>query len=266
MSFFRAFLRCPSKVRRASERPRQHCDGPRPCTGSRSVAWLRPTPNAWSGALTRSSSTSGSDGPPAGPSCAAQWTTTVSVDRFLLTGSAAPIEHPTHSGAGRIVTMRMRLQGLAERGLVAPTVSLAELLTGRRPDVGGDSPLQLRDYAEEVVASGFPGIRSGPARTRRLEIDGYLDRIVERDFAAQGGSGRDPAGLRRWMAAYAAATSTTATYETIRDAASSAEGRTPARSTTLSLPRGTRAAVDSRSGAGLAAHVPSSVTTPTCGI
>ena len=32
---------------------------------------------------------------------------------------------------------------------------------------------------------------------------------------------RDPAALRRWMSAYAAASSTTATFETIRDAASS---------------------------------------------
>ena len=156
---------------------------------------------------------------------------------FLLTGSMAPLEQPTHSGAGRIVTMRMRPLGLSERGIVAPTVSLAELLTGAQPDVGGRSPLDVVDYAEEIVAPGFPGLRAGTGRIRRLGLDGYLDRIVERDFAEQGRHLRDPDGLRRWLTAYAAATATTATFETIRDAATAADGQTPARSTTIDYRR-----------------------------
>jgi hypothetical protein len=44
---------------------------------------------------------------------------------------------------------------------------------------------------------------------------------------------RNPAGLRRWMTAYAAATSTTAPDETIRRAAGEANGGTPARTTTI---------------------------------
>ena len=40
--------------------------------------------------------------------------------RFLLTGSAAPVQAPTHSGAARIVTVRMRPLALAERGLGLP--------------------------------------------------------------------------------------------------------------------------------------------------
>ncbi len=153
--------------------------------------------------------------------------------RFLLTGSAAPAEQPTHSGAGRIVTLRMRPLGLSERGLVAPTVSLARLLTGERPAVSGTSWLQLGDYAEEVVASGFPELRDARGRARRARLDGYLDRIVERDFREQGHPVRDPGGLRRWMTAYAAATATTASFETIRDAATASDGRVPARSTTI---------------------------------
>ncbi len=153
--------------------------------------------------------------------------------RFLLTGSAAPTEQPTHSGAGRIVTLRMRPLSLVERGLVAPTVSLTELLTGARRAVSGISPLRLADYAEEIVASGLPGLRGTSGRARRMRLDGYLDRIVERDFAEQDRPLRDPAGLRRWMTAYAAATATTASFETIRDAATGAEGQIPARSTTV---------------------------------
>lgn len=153
--------------------------------------------------------------------------------RFLLTGSATPVELPTHSGAGRIVTVRMRPLGLSERGLVPPSVSLADLLAGRRPPVRGSSPLTLADYADQIVASGFPGLRGLSSRVRRTQLDGYLARIAERDFPEQEVVLRHPIGLRRWMTAYAAATATTASYETIRDAANAGEGAALARSTTL---------------------------------
>jgi len=152
--------------------------------------------------------------------------------RFLLTGSAAPVEQPTHSGAGRIVTVRMRPLTLTERGVAAPTVSLAELLTGRRAALGGSTTVTLSGYAEEIVASGLPGLRTFSGRPRRAQLDGYLDRLAEREFVEFGRPVRNPASLRRWMTAYAAATATTASYETIRDAASSGDGRIPARSTT----------------------------------
>src|SRR4051812_26980535 len=48
--------------------------------------------------------------------------------RFLLTGSATPTTAPTHSGAGRIVRLRMRPMTLPERGIAQPTVSLRALL------------------------------------------------------------------------------------------------------------------------------------------
>ena len=47
--------------------------------------------------------------------------------RFLLTGSVSRAHPPTHSGAGRIVTVRMRPFSLAERGLAGPAVSLTDL-------------------------------------------------------------------------------------------------------------------------------------------
>ncbi len=46
--------------------------------------------------------------------------------QFLLTGSATPTNAPTHSGAGRIVGLRMRPMSLAERGLIPATISLGE--------------------------------------------------------------------------------------------------------------------------------------------
>lgn len=152
--------------------------------------------------------------------------------RFLLTGSATPVALPTHSGAGRIVTLRMRPMTLAERGVGTPTVSLARLLSGEHPTVGGEGNVSLDTYANEIVASGFPGLRHLGERARRAQLDSYIARIIERDFEELGHRIRNPAGLRRWMTAYAAATSTTASYETLRDAATSGQSDKPSKTTT----------------------------------
>lgn len=153
--------------------------------------------------------------------------------RFLLTGSAAPQSPPTHSGAGRIVTLRMRPMTLPERQIEDPSVSLRELAEGRRPSIDGRTKVGLEQYVEEILGSGFPGLRGLSGRHLRTQLDGYLARIVDTDFPELGQTVRKPQALRRWMTAYAAASATTASYEKIRDAATGGEGDKPARTTTL---------------------------------
>jgi predicted AAA+ superfamily ATPase len=151
---------------------------------------------------------------------------------FLLTGSALPDPPPTHSGAGRIVSVRLRPLSLDER-LGTASVSLAALLGGARPPVAGETDIVLADYTEEVLASGLPGLRSLSGRARRVQLEGYLHRVVDRDIPDDAGVViRNAAALRRWMTAYAAASSTTATFETIRDAASAGDERKPSRNAT----------------------------------
>jgi hypothetical protein len=152
--------------------------------------------------------------------------------RFLLTRSAGPVTAPTHSGAGRIVTVRMRPLSLSERGVGVPSVSLKTLLRGKGGEVGGKTKVTLADYVREIVDSGFPGIRQLSGRALRAQLDGYLHRIVDTDFREQGYAVRRPEVLQRWLAAYAAATATTASIETIRDAATSGQGDKPSKSTT----------------------------------
>ena len=152
-------------------------------------------------------------------------------NQFLLTGSANPSSPPSHSGAGRIVSLSMRPLTLSERGVGTPAVSLGKLLTGAREPIAADTTVSLSDYVREIVDSGLPGIRHLSGRARRAQLDGYLHRVVDRDFADQGLRVRNQQGLLRWMAAYAAATATTASFETIRDAATSGQGDKPARTT-----------------------------------
>lgn len=153
--------------------------------------------------------------------------------RFLLTGSASPANAPTHSGAGRIVRLRMRPMTLAERGLAPPTVSLRTLLAGQRAEVRGDSTLRLGDYVEQIVSSGFPALRQLPTSAREAALDGYLQGILEHDFPELGYTVRRPATLRAWLTAYAAATSTTTSYNAILDASTSLIADKPAKTTVL---------------------------------
>lgn len=138
-----------------------------------------------------------------------------------------------HTGAGRIIALRMRPPSLAERWPGTATVSLHELLAGERPPVAGVSSFGLADYTEEMFKSGFPGLRDLPAKLRRAQLEGYIQRVIDKDFAELGHQPRNPAALRRWMLAYAAATATAATWEKVRDAATGGASGKPARTTVM---------------------------------
>jgi uncharacterized protein len=152
---------------------------------------------------------------------------------YLLAGSAVPRDSGAHSGAGRIARLRMRPMTLVERGLAEPTVSLSALLSGGRPEVLGRSSIDLQGYAREICASGMPAIRTLPPRLQRLQLDSYLDGIVDRDFPDLGRAVRNPAPLRRWMAAYAAAESSVTAYDRLLETATPGEVEKPAKKTTI---------------------------------
>lgn len=152
--------------------------------------------------------------------------------RFLLAGSAGVAPGVRiHSGAGRIVSMTMRPMAFAERDVHRPTVSLRALLAGESDAIDGTSDVDVPTYTEEILRSGFPGIRDLPERSRQLQLDSYVSRIVEHELPESGVSVRRPGALRAWLAAYAAATATNAAYSTILNAATPGEGDKPARQT-----------------------------------
>jgi hypothetical protein len=152
--------------------------------------------------------------------------------RFLLTGSAGVSAGVRiHSGAGRIGSLHMRPLALSERRLIKPTVSLGALLRGEGPDIAGESPIGVPTYVDEILSSGFPGIRTLPERARNFQLDSYIARIIERELPENGVTIRRPAALRAWLAAYGAATATDASYSTILDAATAGHHDKPARGT-----------------------------------
>ena len=153
--------------------------------------------------------------------------------QYLLTRSSYSKDANIHSGAGRIVHLRMRPLSLAERGLSAQTVSLSALLSGQT-DIQGSTDIGLATYLEEIVRSGFPGIGQLPLKGAALQLDGYLENIVNKEFEEQGLIVRKPDILRNWIRGYAAATGTTASYQAILDVSTPGEANKPAKKTTQS--------------------------------
>ncbi len=154
--------------------------------------------------------------------------------RFLLTGSATPRAGiDRHSGAGRILSLRMRPMALHERGATTPVVSLGGLLAGSHAPIVGTTDWSSGDYYQAITASGFPGIFPVGDRLRRALLDAYVQHTIDRDLPEQGLVVRRPDTLRRWLAAYAAASSTTTKYNEILDATTAGDGSQPAKSTTV---------------------------------
>jgi len=153
--------------------------------------------------------------------------------QFILTGSATPLKQPRHSGAGRIVRIRMRPLSLAERQIATPTVSLSALLSDEPTLIQGECGLTLADYVRQIARSGLPGLRAVPDRSISDAIDGYLAEVIDRGTASLDYGIRVPDTLRHWLAAYASATATTAAYTTILNAATPGEPNKPAYTTTL---------------------------------
>ncbi len=152
--------------------------------------------------------------------------------RFLLTGSAGAAPGvPIHSGAGRIVSMRMRPLSFVERGVCEPSISMRAVLAGVHPPIVGRSGVGLPVYVDEILRSGFPGIRDLVPRARDVQLDSYVSRVVDHELAENGMSVRRPAALRAWLAGYAAATSTDASYTAILNAATAGASDKPVRQT-----------------------------------
>lgn len=149
--------------------------------------------------------------------------------RFLLTGSLP--NRGTHSGAGRITSLRMRPLSFTERGVSRPTVSLGDLMEGRAEPLEGESDVTFEQYCYEISQSGFPGFRHLSGAAHREALLGYLERIIDTDLPELGVSLKRPATMRAWLQSYAAATGTLATWETIRDAANSGYSRAPSKPT-----------------------------------
>lgn len=149
----------------------------------------------------------------------------------LFTGSSIRVNSRIHSGAGRIVRMKMRPYSIQERRMSQQYISVEKLLNDSDYKVSGMNNLTLNDYLDEIFRSGFPGIRNKSPKARELLIKDYVNNIIQHDFEENGFPIKEPQLLRAWMKAYAAAIGTTTNYKKIIETAMANSEQAPSRPT-----------------------------------
>jgi uncharacterized protein len=140
--------------------------------------------------------------------------------RFLLTGSAyGDLEGMTAAGTGRIVRLRLLGMTVREQNGQLTRGSVIDRIARGEPVAAPGDRLDIRDYLDLALRSGFPealSIRGATARQRWLE--GYVAQIITRDPTGTVGA-RDSLRLSRYLEAYALNSAGTAEAKSIYEAA-----------------------------------------------
>ena len=134
---------------------------------------------------------------------------------FILTGSAVPADDFTrHTGAGRILRLRLRPMSLFELGCSTGQVSLENVLAGA-PVRHLSVDLSVRDLARLICVGGWPGHLGSPVEEALRVNRGYVDDIARADLRRVDGVRRDPERVRRFLQSLARHVATCASLATI---------------------------------------------------
>lgn len=144
--------------------------------------------------------------------------------QFILTGSSTPKRKGImHSGAGRIVPLRMRTMSLWESGDSDGKVSLQSLFTGElESQLTGD--VELRRIAELIVRGGWPQSIMVPADKAYLLSQGYINAIIDDGANRLDEIKRDSSKMIRLLKSLARNESTTVSNKTLKRDIKDVEG------------------------------------------
>ena len=142
----------------------------------------------------------------------------------LFTGSSIRVNSRVHSGAGRIIRLKLRPYSIEERNLSDSYIRIADLFNfGSKATVNGETDKTLVDYLDEIYRSGFPGIRNKPERIRKVLLKSYVTNIAEHEFEENGFKILNPHSLLAWMRIYAASIGTETKQSTLINAATASD-------------------------------------------
>ena len=141
--------------------------------------------------------------------------------RFILSGSSrAAVTADVHTGAGRILPLRLRPMTLSERRGAVPAAALGDLAEhGVEAVRRTRSPLSPSEQVAPTVESGLPGYLGMGQVDHHEALRAYLDLAVARDLAEITSAVRNISKLRNYLRAYGAVVGTTADHATIHHAA-----------------------------------------------
>ena len=147
--------------------------------------------------------------------------------QFILTGSADPPDDITrHSGAGRIMRVRMRPMSLHESGESDGGVSLRGLLKGGECGAS-DAGLALGDVLELACRGGWPRTRRADTTTAVEAARAYLEEISRTDVSRVDGTDRDPVRVSRLLRSVARNVATDVKHTTLAADTATNGGDTP---------------------------------------
>ena len=142
----------------------------------------------------------------------------------LFTGSSIRVNSRVHSGAGRIIRLKLRTYSIEERNLSDSYIRIEDLFNfDSKATVNGETDKTLVDYLDEIYRSGFPGIRNKSERIRKVLLKSYVTNIAEHEFEENGFKILNPHSLLAWMRIYAASIGTETKQSTLINAATASD-------------------------------------------
>lgn len=130
--------------------------------------------------------------------------------RFILCGSSTTDKtKKVHSGAARIIDVKMQTMSLYESGDSSGNVSLKGLFEGDFRTSRDGSP-GLEKLAWLVVRGGWPGLLDADETSAGLMLSDYISKLCEEDAQKVDGKNRDIAKLKRFFRSLARNESTMA--------------------------------------------------------
>lgn len=142
----------------------------------------------------------------------------------LFTGSSIRVNSRVHSGAGRIIRLKLRPYSIEERNLSDSYIRIEDLFNfDSKATVNGETDKTLIDYLDEIYRSGFPGIRNKSERIQKVLLKSYVTNIAEHEFEENGFKILNPHSLLAWMRIYAASIGTETKQSTLINAATASD-------------------------------------------
>lgn len=137
--------------------------------------------------------------------------------QFILTGSSTPNDYTEarlHSGAGRIAQMRMRTMTWSELGWSNASVSLADVLSGKKIK-SSSVEVSLQEIAKRLAIGGWPEQANASEKMALKKNRAYIDNVIESDISRVSNRRRDPVRVRKIIESYARNIATPAKVSTI---------------------------------------------------
>ena len=136
--------------------------------------------------------------------------------QFILTGSSTPNRKGVlHSGAGRIVTLRMRPMSLYESQDSTGDISLKDILSGKiTPVYTGE--VSLLHLFELIIRGGWPGNLNTTFPDSAILPNSYIRAIIDDDMNRLDGIRRDSRKMELLLHSLARNESTTVTNRTLK--------------------------------------------------